>query len=45
MLQKYKSEFKMHHDILIGGRLGEHIYYDMDQVVASSLKLVDKELK
>tara|TARA_Y100000034_G_scaffold35064_2_gene43035 strand:- start:20513 stop:21595 length:1083 start_codon:yes stop_codon:yes gene_type:complete len=45
MLQKYKQEFKMYPDILIGGRLGEHIYYDMDQVVASSLKLVDKELK
>ena len=44
ILQKYKDEFKLCPDVLIGGRLGDFQYYDMDQVIASSLKLVKKEL-
>lgn len=42
---KYKEEAKGYSDILIGGRLGSYQYYDMDQVIAASLKLVDKELR
>ena len=45
ILKKYKDEFKLRSDILVGGRLGDFKYYDMDQVVASSLKLAKKELK
>lgn len=30
------------HDIIVGGRLGSYLYYDMDQVIASALKLVEK---
>lgn len=44
ILQKYKNQFKLCSDILIGGRLGDFQYYDMDQVIASSLKLVKREL-
>lgn len=44
ILQKYKEEFKNYSDILIGGRLGNFQYYDMDQVIASSLRLVEREL-
>jgi len=46
MLQNYKNYFKLRHpNILIGGRLGDYQYYDMDQTIASALKLVKKELK
>jgi len=44
VLQKYKKDLKLHSDILAGGRLGDFKYYDMDQVIASSLKLTKKEL-
>ena len=30
--------------VIFGGRLGEYKYYDMDQVIASALKLCEKEL-
>jgi len=45
ILKKYKDEFKLCSDTLVGGRLGDYKYYDMDQIIASSLKLVKKELK
>jgi UDP-galactopyranose mutase len=44
-LKKYKDEFKLYSDILIGGRLGDYKYYDMDQIIGASLNLVKKELK
>lgn len=31
-------------NVIFGGRLGEYKYYDMDQVIDASLKLVEKEL-
>ena len=31
--------------IIFGGRLGEYKYYDMDQVIARALELVDKEIE
>ena len=30
-------------EVIFGGRLGEYKYYDMDKVIASALKLCDKE--
>jgi len=44
-LKKYQDKFKLNENILIGGRLGNFKYYDMDQTIASSLNLVKKELK
>lgn len=31
-------------NVIFGGRLGEYKYYDMDQVIDASLKIVEKEL-
>lgn len=36
-----KSKFP---NYIIGGRLGNYIYYNMDQIIASSLSLAEKEL-
>jgi UDP-galactopyranose mutase len=32
-------------NIIFGGRLGEYRYYDMDEVIESALKTVEKELR
>jgi len=45
ILKKYQDKLKLNENILIGGRLGNFKYYDMDQTIASSLNLVKKELK
>jgi len=42
---QYKELSLKEDKVLFGGRLGEYKYYDMDQVVDASLKLVKNELK
>lgn len=45
LYQKYADYAKNESDVIFGGRLGEYKYYDMDKVVASALRLVEKELE
>ena len=44
ILSKYKSKAASESNVLFGGRLAEYKYYDMHQVIASSLALSKKEL-
>ncbi|MCF0229066.1 MAG: UDP-galactopyranose mutase [Parasporobacterium sp.] len=41
---KYKEMADREPDVIFGGRLGEYRYYDMDQVIAASLKKAAEEL-
>ena len=41
---EYKALSEKESKIIFGGRLGEYKYYDMDAVIDSALKLVEKEL-
>ena len=41
---EYKKLSKTNEDVIFGGRLAEYKYYDMHQVIASSLSKVKKEL-
>jgi UDP-galactopyranose mutase len=41
LLKKYEKEIAMQRNIIFGGRLGEYKYYDMDQTIASALKIYD----
>ena len=43
-MQNIKHCQKKESKIIFGGRLGEYKYYDMDAVIDSALKLVEKEL-
>jgi UDP-galactopyranose mutase len=44
IFKKYESLLQNNRDrLLVGGRLGKYKYYDMHQVIASSLKLVKHE--
>jgi UDP-galactopyranose mutase len=40
--ERYSELSKKEKDVYFGGRLGGYIYYDMHQIIASALKLVDK---
>lgn len=42
---KYALKAKEESNVIFGGRLAEYVYYDMDKVIASALRLVEKELK
>jgi len=42
LYQKYKEDANKLHNTLICGRLGNYLYYNMDQVVAESLSLFEK---
>ncbi len=44
LYQKYKSLADQEPGVTFGGRLGEYRYYDMDKVIASSLRLVEEKL-
>lgn len=44
LYQKYKRLAEKESKVIFGGRLGEYKYYDMDAVIASSLKKAEKEL-
>lgn len=41
---KYALKAKEENNVIFGGRLSEYVYYDMDKVIASALRLVEKEL-
>lgn len=41
---KYALKAKNEPNVIFGGRLAEYVYYDMDKVIASALRLVEKEL-
>lgn len=41
---KYVQKAKNEANVIFGGRLAEYVYYDMDKVIASALRLVSKEL-
>lgn len=45
LYEKYRLLADKEKNILFGGRLAEYKYYDMDKVIESALKLVEKELK
>ncbi|MGI6094985.1 MAG: UDP-galactopyranose mutase [Lachnospiraceae bacterium] len=44
LYQQYQHLAEKEKKVLFGGRLAEYRYYDMDQVIASALDLVEKEL-
>lgn len=39
--RKYKELLTNDHNILVGGRLGEYKYYDMDKVIISAFKFIE----
>lgn len=41
LYEEYRKLAQEEEKIIFGGRLGEYKYYDMDQVIAASLKLAD----
>jgi UDP-galactopyranose mutase len=38
ILQKYKNLARDEHGVIIGGRLGDYAYYDMDKAILAALK-------
>lgn len=44
VLKRYRKLADKEEKVIFGGRLGEYRYYDMDQVIASALKLAKQEL-
>ena len=44
LYNQYKKLADMENKVLIGGRLGEYKYYDMDQVIKAALLSAEKEL-
>ena len=42
--QKYAELAGKEENVIFGGRLAEYKYYDMDKVIESAFKLIDKEL-
>lgn len=44
ILRKYQNEAEKEPNVIFGGRLGMYKYFDMHQVIASALSLVQKEL-
>lgn len=44
LYEKYKELAKENKKVIFGGRLGQYKYYDMDKVIAESLKCVKVEL-
>ncbi|OOQ56755.1 UDP-galactopyranose mutase [Mucilaginibacter pedocola] len=44
ILKKYQTMAAQNHNVVFGGRLAEYKYYDMHQVIASALKVCNREL-
>ena len=44
LYEKYKELADKDKKVIFGGRLGQYKYYDMDKVIASALKICDREL-
>ena len=45
LYKKYKELADKEKNVIFGGRLGEYNYYDMDQVIAATLYMCEKEFK
>lgn len=45
LYQQYRDKMTNFSNIILGGRLADYKYYDMDDVIANSLDLAEKELK
>lgn len=45
LYEKYKKESKKNQKVIFAGRMGTYQYYDMDQVIALSLKLAETEMR
>jgi UDP-galactopyranose mutase len=45
LYQQYRDKMNNFSNIILGGRLADYKYYDMDDVIANSLDLAEKELK
>jgi len=45
LYQQYRDKMTNFSNIILGGRLADYKYYDMDDVIANSLNLAEKELK
>ena len=43
LYEKYRAKLKDRPEIIMGGRLGEYRYYDMDRVIERALELVGEE--
>ena len=43
LLGRYQDKAKETPDVIFGSRLGEYKYYDMDEVIAQTLKICRKE--
>ena len=44
LYQKYRERADKESNLILGGRLAEYKYYDMDKVIESAFQLVEKEL-
>ena len=42
--QKYQELAKKESNLIIGGRLGDYAYYDMDKTIAAALKCYEKRI-
>lgn len=45
LYEKYRAKLASEPTVIIGGRLGEYKYYDMDKVIARALELAEKEIR
>lgn len=44
LYQQYRAKADQEENIILGGRLAEYKYYDMDKVIESAFSLIEKEL-
>ena len=44
LYQKYREKAAQEGNLILGGRLAEYKYYDMDKVIESAFQLIEKEL-
>lgn len=45
IISRYKKQSKQEKQVIFGGRLAEYVYYDMHAVIASAMRVVEKELQ
>lgn len=45
LYEQYKALTEAEENVIFGGRLGEYMYYDMDQVIVAVLDKCEDELK
>ncbi len=44
LYQKYREKAEQESNLILGGRLAEYKYYDMDKVIESAFQLIEREL-